>query len=159
MGRKKGKGKRAEPLRDPEYNTRRHVNNSGPRELPYCKKRNTDIDFTVRRILEMVSRIHSSDARGICRVILPESWKCSPLRGKGTGSNRVGRQAAAKRCTTKNNFLSLLVRNSPKRGYGICGIGMNTPFFCVCWEIERVRFTLNSFCIQCNLETHKQQLL
>lgn len=100
----------------------------------------------------MVSRIHSSDARGICRVILPESCKCNPLRGKGTSSNRVGRQAAVKCCTTKNNFLLLLVRNSPTRGYGIYGIGMSTPFFCVCWEIEQVRFTLNSFCIQCNLE-------
>lgn len=63
----------------------------------------------------MVSRIHSSDARGICRIILPESWKCNPLGmgQKGASFNLWKRKAAVKMCTDKN-LLLLLVRNSPQ---------------------------------------------
>lgn len=40
------------------------------------------------------------------------------------------------------------------------GYGDKYPlFFFVCWQIEQVRFILNSFHIKGNLEVHKQQLL
>lgn len=78
---KKRKG--AERPRDPKHNTRRQVNSSAASS--YCKKRNTDKHSTGTRILEMVSRIHSSDARGICRVTGPERWKCTQLGGEGVG--------------------------------------------------------------------------
>lgn len=111
----------------------------------------------------MVSRIHSSDARGICRIILPESWKCNPLGmgQKGASFNLWKRKAAVKLCTDKN-LLLLLVRNSPQTGYSICGRRVwrwVSPGFFVCWQIEQVRLILNSFPIKRNLDVYKQQLL